>query len=446
MQTESDLVTPASTHQPNKSMKAKILPISLTCIVGAIGFMIGQKSSAPTNSASDSAALSSDRASNLSASSTTSATRAASSSRNSESATTKTAANISKGDPLTRLEEIKNIHDPLDRARMWLQFVDSLSAEEFEGVVAAFRADGSSQTNMGDYALLLNAWAKVNPVAALDYAKANTSNPFARQTILATWAANDPNSAIAWAKGNHQGDGPNPWMVGVIRGLAFQDPELASSLLKEMPRSVERGQALDSLLPALFKQGADSARSWATSITDEALREGAIMRIAERTLNSDPEGTADWLLANPSEATNRRMDDALSAMARKDESSALAYYNQLPAGDARSNALRGLVNHIAQEDPAKAVALMDQHSSDVNNRVVEQFVWYSFRKDPNTAVSSIARINNVEERDRMYSRTIEWWMGRDEQAAMKWVSGNTLPENVINRLNRSIEQRQQRDN
>jgi hypothetical protein len=37
-------------------------------------------------------------------------------------------------------------------------------------------------------------------------------------------------------------------------------------------------------------------------------------------------------------------------------------------------------------------------------------------------------------------------MGRDEQAAMKWVSGNTLPENVINRLNRSIEQRQQRDN
>jgi hypothetical protein len=89
---------------------------------------------------------------------------------------------------------------------------------------------------------------------------------------------------------------------------------------------------------------------------------------------------------------------------------------------------------------------MDQHSGDVNNRVVEQFVWHSFRKDPGTAVSSIARITNVEERDRMYSRTIEWWMGRDEQAAMKWVSGNTLPENVINRLNRNIERRQQRDN
>jgi hypothetical protein len=235
-------------------------------------------------------------------------------------------------------------------------------------------------------------------------------------------------------------------MVGVIRGLAFQDPELASSLLKEMPRSEERGQALDSLLPALLKQGVDSARSWASSITDEALREGAIMRLAERTLDSDPEGTADWLIANPSEATNRQMDDALSAMARKDESSALAYYNKLPAGDARSNALRGIVNTIAQEDPAKAVALMDQHSGDVNNRVVEQFVWNSFRKDPGTAVSNIARMTNTEERDRMYSRTIEWWMGRDEQAAMKWVSGNTLPENVINRLNRSIERRQQRDN
>lgn len=427
-------------------MKAKILPISLTCIVGAIGFMIGQKSGSPSAAASDSAALVNERDGSATTTSQSSSSRAATSSRNAESATAKAGATPSKGDALARLEEIKNIHDPLDRARMWLQFVDGLSAEEFEGVVAAFRADGSSQTNMGDYSLLLNAWAKIDPVAALDYAKANTSNPFARQTILATWAAYDPNSAIAWAKTNHEGDGPNPWMVGVIRGLAFQDPELASTLLKEMPRSEERGQALDSLLPALLKQGADSARSWATSITDEALREGAIMRIAERTLDADPQGTADWLIANPSEATNRRMDDAFSAMARKDESAALAYYNQLPAGDARSNALRGIVNHIAQEDPAKAVSLMDQHSGDVNNRVVEQFVWHSFRKDPGTAVSNISRMSNVEERDRMYTRTIEWWMGRDEQAAMNWVAANTLPENVVNRLNRSIERRQQRDN
>lgn len=427
-------------------MKAKILPISLTLIVGAIGFMIGQKSSAPAANAGETAGLVNDGSGNSSATAQTSASRSASASRKADAGTAKAGTSSSKGDALTRLEEIKNINDPLDRARMWLQFVDGLSAEEFEGVVAAFRADGSSQANIGEYSLLLNAWAKVDPLSALEYAKANTNNPFARQTILATWAAYDPNSAISWAKTNHEGDGPNPWMVGVIRGLAFQDPELASSLLKEMPRSEERGQALDSLLPALLKQGVDSARSWASSITDEALREGAIMRLAERTLDSDPEGTADWLIANPSEATNRRMDDALSAMARKDESSALAYYNQLPAGDARSNALRGIVNTIAQEDPAKAVALMDQHSGDVNNRVVEQFVWNSFRKDPGTAVSNIARMTNTEERDRMYSRTIEWWMGRDEQAAMKWVSGNTLPENVINRLNRSIERRQQRDN
>jgi len=427
-------------------MKAKILPISLTLIVGAIGFMIGQKSSAPAVNADDTAALVNNSSGTTSASAQASSARSISSSRKADAGAAKAGTSSAKGDALTRLEEIKNINDPLDRARMWLQFVDGLSAEEFEGVVAAFRADGSSQTNIGEYSLLLNAWAKVDPLSALEYAKANTSNPFARQTILATWAAYDPNSAISWAKTNHEGDGPNPWMVGVIRGLAFQDPELASSLLKEMPRSEERGQALDSLLPALLKQGVDSARSWASSITDEALREGAIMRLAERTLDSDPEGTADWLIANPSEATNRQMDDALSAMARKDESSALAYYNKLPAGDARSNALRGIVNTIAQEDPAKAVALMDQHSGDVNNRVVEQFVWNSFRKDPGTAVSNIARMTNTEERDRMYSRTIEWWMGRDEQAAMKWVSGNTLPENVINRLNRSIERRQQRDN
>jgi hypothetical protein len=182
------------------------------------------------------------------------------------------------------------------------------------------------------------------------------------------------------------------------------------------------------------------------SITDPALKDGAMTRIADRTMQQDPEGTADWLIANPTENSSRRIDDALYAMASKDQAAALTYFNKLPAGEVRSNALRGIINATAIENPQKAVALMDTHSGDVNNRVVEQFVWHSFRKDPETAISSISRLSNGEEQERMYSRTLDWWMERDQQAAINWVNSNTLPPKVVERLNRNLQKQQQRSN
>lgn len=429
-------------------MKAKILPASLTAIVGAIGFIIGRNTNATTAASADIAAggTSSMRSSSATAGSS-SAADARRSAATARSGAEKSGNSGGKIDPMARMQDLKNITDPLERTRMWLQLVDSLSPEQFTDFVAAFRAEGVPPERMGEYAMLLTAWAKVDPQAALDYASKNTGSPYARQTILASWAAYDPNSAIAWAKSNHEGEGANPWMVGVIKGLAFQDPELASTLLRDMPRSVERGEALDNLLPAVLSQkGVDGAREWASSITDPALKDGAMTRIADRTIEKDPAGAAEWLIANPSEATNRRVDDALYAMARKDQTAAMDFFNKLPAGNDRSNALRGIINATAIENPQKAAALMDNHSGDVNNRVVEQFVWHSFRQDPQTAVSNISRLSNPEEQERMYSRTLEWWMERDQQAAINWVNSNTVPPKVVERLNRNLEKQQQRTN
>ena len=305
-------------------MKAKILPVSLVLIMGAIGFMIGRNSGSRSETpTATSGGISSRNLSTGGGGLESNAAAAKRSSGGSRGVTEKKASPSSN--PLTRLAEMKNVVDPLDRARQWLQFVDSLGENEFESVVAAFREDGIPENRMGDYAVLLTAWAKLNPLAALDYASKNIKNPFAGQTILAAWAGYDPNSAISWAKANHKGDDANPWMVGVIKGIAFQDRELASSLLVEMPRSFERGQALDGLLPSLLQQGIDKTRDWVNSLTDDALRDGAMTRVANQTMDKDPLGTADWLIANPTETSGRMVDDALYAMTKKDEQAAMDY-------------------------------------------------------------------------------------------------------------------------
>jgi hypothetical protein len=421
-------------------MKAKALPIFLSLLMATVGYFVG-KGGKSTAVSSDQAASDSSTSSlirSAASESRSSSTRAATS-KSSDANGSAGNKKWTTGNPIDRLDMLAEITDPMESARSWMEFVDSLSAEQYADVVKEFRERGMNSTNMSEYAMLLSGWAKVAPLEALDFATKNTQNPFARQTILATWSQKDPAAAVQWARDNHKGEGANPWMVGVIRGLAFQDTAQAEKLLKEMPRSQQRGEGLDALMPALLKQGTESARSWVTSITDESLREGAMTRMSEATMQKDPEGTANWLVANPSEATRRNLDDSVYAMAEKDPSAAMKFFQDMPAGENRSNALRGLVNATASNSPKEASALMDRHSADVNDRMVQQFVWHSFQKDPQVAVSNIGRLGNEEERNRMYSRSIEWWMNRDQKAAFQWMSNNQLPQSVVDRLNRAYQ-------
>lgn len=347
-------------------------------------------------------------------------------------------------DNLAAMERIVHTSDPLERTQAWLDYVNSLDPSEFESVVASFRALGMTESRMGEYAMLLSAWAKNDPLAALDYAQANTGNRFARNTILGVWAASDPEAAVQWAQQNHQGEGANPWMIGVIQGLAEHDPARASQLLAEMPFSEERGQALAALLPALLQQGPDAAKAWAETIADERLRDGAIGRIAENLARQDPAGTAAWLAGMPGSAASGSMDDVVATWVQQDKDAAVGYFQGLPSGDIRTNALRGIANQLALEDPRAASAFLDNHAADADDRVYQQFVWNSFGQAPDVAASYIGRISDERRRDAMYGRMLDGWLRRDFDSASQWIGGAQLPDPVRQRLDRRIQEIQQR--
>jgi hypothetical protein len=332
---------------------------------------------------------------------------------------------------LARLESIIRGENPLDRNRALLAYIDQLGPGDFEGAVAHFRSLGLTEGRMGEYSLLLTAWGQADPLAALAYAKEKTTNGFAAGTILTSWASSDPEAAIRWAKANHEGDKANPYLAGIIRGIAGSDPARATELLVSMPLSEERGRGLDAMLPHLLQQGTDATRSWITAITDDSLRNGAMMRVAEKLADTDPAGTVSWLLANPGEASQRRIDDIYSAWAKKDEQAAWSSFITLPSGDARSNALRGMISTAAGQNPKAAVSLMDRYPNDVTDRVVQNFVWHSFGKDPATAVTAIARMGDQKQRDQMYRRTIDAWKREDSASAEAWLSKNSASSGVL---------------
>lgn len=333
---------------------------------------------------------------------------------------------------LAKLEEIVRKNDPLERNRAFLAYLDQLGPEDMAEAVERFKSLDLGESRNGEYAMLLAAWAKADPVAALTHAKEGDDDEdgFAFKTILATWAGNDPDAALRWADANFDGEGANPYLIGIIQGIAATDLNKATQLLTSMPYSNERGEALASLLPYVLTKGGEAAREWVSSIQDEQLREGVLNRVVEQLASREPKETADWLLANPSQATLRQLDDAMSAWAEKDQKGAVAYYNALPTGEARTDALRGIVNTMATENPKEAAQFMDSHPADTNDQVIQQFVWHSSQEDPALAATYIAKISNEREQVNLYNRMLNGWMRRDPAAANAWIRSNSLPQAV----------------
>ncbi|MFK7851372.1 MAG: hypothetical protein AB8D78_10380 [Akkermansiaceae bacterium] len=335
---------------------------------------------------------------------------------------------------LAKMEEIVRGENALDRGRAMLDWIDSLAAEDFEGAVARFRSLGLTEARMGEYAMLLTAWAEVDPIAALTYTKENTRGGMATGTVLSAWASRDPEGAIQWANNEHEGDGANPYMVGIIRGLAGNNPTRATEILQELPFSRERGQALGAMMPHLMKMGAEASKTWISNLADDQLRDGAIARFSEQMAKEDPEGTATWLLANLGESSTRSVDEVYEEWAKKDSAAALATIGSVPEGAARSRALRGVITVEARENPGAAAALMDRYADEVDDSTVMHFVWNSFREEPAIAMSQVSKIEDEGRRNRMYSRTLESWINNDQVAAQRWIDSADLPDSVIRRL------------
>ncbi|MBK1832855.1 hypothetical protein [Roseibacillus ishigakijimensis] len=418
--------------------------------VGAAYF--AGKSLTPTDSAEGASvqATKSVRA-NVSGGSAPGTTPDSTTSRSSAQARLEAAPMVRKGSsPEEMMADIALSEDPLERTNALLALIDSLDPSQFESVVASFRDLGITRERWGEYRMLLTAWAKVDPQNALTYASENTDGTFARNTILATWAATNPEGAIAWAEANHDNpDEANPWLVGVIEGLAPHDLGRATALMETMPRSRQRGDALESILSNMLARNPEDAKNWSATITDDVLRAGAYAMTAEAIARKDAEEAATWLAGTGDiDALNRVGEDIVEDWYRQSPEAATQWVTNLPP-EAISEGAEGVIDNMVREDPVNSALwlsdLMTTHPDTNFDSAVDELVRGSTRRDPELAATWVSAYRDEGHRNRNYHRVLGDWNNQDSQAAKAWMQQNidSLPNSIRRRF---LEQDQQPNN
>lgn len=331
-----------------------------------------------------------------------------------------------------RITDIAKNDDPIARANDLLRLINRLGVDDFAQVVSDFRELGITRERMSEYGMLLHAWAKVDPLGALDFAVKNTgSNPYARQTILTSWAGDDPDGALAWARNHHEGEGANPWLVGIIRGVVAKDPSRATEILQDLPYSRERGDAISAIVPHIAQQGFDKASSWLDTITDERLRSGGTAYLAAALAKQDPAKTAEWITTlENSEGKSRATREVAETWSEQDLPGAVAWTNTL-AGEDKTNAAREIIGEYAREDAAQAATWLQSISNEPGyEKVVESYIWNTARSNPEMSLAQVPEISEPKSQGKYYERILSNWRERDTQAADNWMNSNNVSEEL----------------
>ena len=349
----------------------------------------------------------------------------------------RTAGKTGKTSPGESLGKINKISDAYDRQRALMDFYDTLAPDQFAAVADEFQKlhhYGNTGTEME---LLFQAWAKADPTAALAYIDENPETARNRGEVLVTWATNDAAGAEKWALDKHEGDGPNPYMASVVKGIASYDIANASRLTASMPMSRERGQAIDAMAKALLMSGKEAAFAFPDTIKDEFLKGGYVLLISQNLAQQDPQGAADWVAAmDNGNVQERAAGNIADRLARVDVRKAADFVNSLQP-EAKANAAAATIPAMSQDDIAGTARWVSTLAGTPGyDRVVESFVWSCDQRAPEQSAAWISGISDANQQARLYNRMLGDWAKRDAGAVRSWVAENDVPDNIRKRFSR----------
>lgn len=310
-----------------------------------------------------------------------------------------------------RLQALFELDDPTEKMAAFMSLLPSLTTpEDYQAAVSSMMDNFDPRSRGRELSLVMNEWAKRDPLAALAAAGKVSDWPgkYAASAALQTWAKSDPLAAKSWAlehgKDMNKDDG-NYYMVAVIGAMAKSDLTTAAAWAQEQPRSRARGDMMEKILDGFTKQrGTAAATEWASALEAGPFKDGVTRRLADRLSEKDPLQAATWISA-------------------------------LPPGETRGGAMAELMDNWAHKDPnAAGLWLKNYQPSPETDEPRQTFAWNIRESDPESALAWAGTISDPKMRDRSMVDLLRDWKKRDQKGAQDYMVKNKWPEDSVKKV------------
>ncbi|MFT6863663.1 MAG: hypothetical protein ACJAVK_002224 [Akkermansiaceae bacterium] len=335
---------------------------------------------------------------------------------------------------MVELSDILNVGNRLDRTRQMLDYIDRLDESQITGIIESFREAGWVDYNRGEYSMLISAWMDRDPFKAIAYLDKNDADGWTRKIAISSWASDNPIDAAAAIKGLEDEGKVNDWMVGLIEGIARNDPEGALQALADLPGGHTKNEAIRKILPEVVARGAEFAGDWIEQIDEPKLQRETAKRLAHSLARKDPESASDWIRNMTKVDTRRDASEIVSEIyAQQDLAGAKEWASSLPQ-DTMTEAAEGVAKYLAREDPVEAARWLQGLGDDPDlDGARFRFLQEASRQDPQTALENVSTLSRSNDQERYYHDILNRWRKQDQGAAVAWALAHSesLPPKVL---------------
>ena len=314
----------------------------------------------------------------------------------------------------TRKDLLRQVgsNDPLEQMSAFVQLCQNLDDETIKVMIEAYEKkdwDGI------DAMLFLNyftyAWAKHDPIAALEWSK--TRDPFIEQDLvseamLSGWASVNPQAALSWARENEslkdeEQKRGNELLIGVMKGMAETDLAGATELMKELNYVLYRENGASTLMASVWAKGEQAAIDWGDSFPEGKARNSAYKALGKRLIREDIDRAVEWVDSmDESEIKTKIARETAEAMVILSPKKAADWVARMPVGEARSASMERVVSEWVEQDPAATAEWLNQFPNDQSiDGALAIFAHEVAEKQPQSALQWAQSIEDSERRERV---------------------------------------------
>jgi hypothetical protein len=222
----------------------------------------------------------------------------------------------------------------------------------------------------------------------------------ARLALVEIWAQNDPKSMVAYALGLPAGEIQKRYLTAACHQLAVHDLSGTLELLQPLADAALRQTILEQAARSYDLPHLEQAAKYIVTMPAGDDQKAAIKGLFSNWTAFDPEAAVNWLIS-------------------------------FPATNSQPELVPSVITAWAQTEPAAAAKwLANLPAETVSEAMVGAFLEGAVAKYPDYAAQWTQSVTDEAKRQKYQIQVARQWMKTDSLAALKWIDGLTLPDEI----------------